>query len=167
MIKIKNQKSEIKKWVSSGFTLVELVIVTSITIILLGFITINLVRSQQKTSLASVREILLTDLKEQQIKAMVGETEGRLDSDSYGIHFDLDRYVLFHGTTYNSSDPSNYIKNLDQNMRFNNSGYNVIFSRLSGEIPTPTTIELEDISNSEGIEINLNELGVVTRADSL
>lgn len=151
---------------SRGFTLVELVVVTSIIIILLGLITISLVRSQQTASLISVTEILLADLKQQQLKAMIGDTEGRATSDSYGIHFDANQYVLFHGTTYSSSDTSNSVINLESNMQFNNPNYNIIFSKLSGTT-SAITIELQDKTNSNLKKIHLNTLGVVNQVESL
>jgi len=130
-----------------GFTVVELLIVMSITLILLGLATINLVHSQQ-------------------LKSMIGDTEGRLTQDSYGIHFDSNRYVLFHGT-YSAGDTSNFVVNLDSNMQFNNPGFDVIFSRLSGEITAPTAIELQDNTNSKLERIHLNTLGTVTQVESL
>lgn len=144
--------------------MVELVVVTSIIIILLGLITISLVRSQQTASLISVTEILLADLKQQQLKAMIGDTEGRATSDSYGIHFDTNRYVLFHGSIYSSSDTSNSIIDLTDDMQFNNSDSNVLFSKLSGTT-SAVIIELQDNTNSNLKRINLNTLGVVTQVE--
>jgi prepilin-type N-terminal cleavage/methylation domain-containing protein len=148
-----------------GFTLIELAVVIAITVILLGFITINLVRSQQGASLTSIAEILLTDLRQQQLKAMIGDTEGRSTSDTYGIHFDANRYVLFHGT-YSDSESTNSIVNLEDNVQFNNPNYDVIFSRLSGAT-SARTIELQDNTNLKFKRIHLNALGVVTQIESL
>jgi len=152
---------------SFGFTLVELAVVTSIIVALLGFITISLIRSQQAVSLTESEEILLTDLKQQQLKAMIGDTEGRGASDSYGVHFDSNRYVLFHGAVYSSSDTSNSTINLEGNIQFNSPSYNVIFSKLSGEIPTTAIIELQDSTNSKLRKIHLNIYGVVTQVEAL
>src|SRR3989344_2005457 len=95
-----------------GFTLIEIIVVVSTIVTLLGFITISLVRSQQTASLTSVEGILLADLKQQQLKSMIGDTEGRSDSDQYGIHFDSNKYVLFHGD-YSDGETSNSVINLD------------------------------------------------------
>jgi len=152
---------------SRGFTLVELVVVTSIIVTLLGLITINLVRSQQTVSLTSVEEILLADLKQQQLKAMIGDTQGRPTSDLYGIHFDSNRYVTFHSSAYSSADTSNSAINLESNMQFNSPGFDVIFSRLSGQIPASTIVELQDNTNSKLKRIHLNIYGTVTQVESL
>lgn len=151
---------------SRGFTLVELAVVTSIIVTLLGFITISLVRSQQTASLASVEEVLLADLKQQQLKAMTGDTEGRADADSYGIHFDQTKYTLFHGI-YSPEDTSNSVTNLDSNIQFNNSGFNIIFERITGEISQAAIVELKDNTNSKSKKIHMNMLGVITQVESL
>ena len=133
----------------------------------MGFITISLVRSQQTASLTSVEEILVADLRQQQLKSMIGDTEGRSTSDSYGIHFDSNRYVTFHGLAYSSADTSNSFFNLENNMQFNNPNFDVIFSKLSGTISVALTIELQDNTNSNLKRIYLNRHGVVTQVESL
>ena len=150
-----------------GFTLVELAVVTAIVVILLGFITISLVRSQQTASLTSAEEILLADLRQQQLKSMVGDTEGGAAANSYGIHFDTNKYVLFRGSTYSSSDASNFTSNLESNMQFNSAGFDVVFSKKSGEIPASRIIELKDNTNSNLKRIHLNIFGTITQVESL
>ena len=147
-----------------GFTLIELIIVLSIVGILLGFTTINLSRSQQSASLNAVEQILLSDLKQQQLKAMIGDTEGRAASDLYGIHFDSNKYTLFHGV-YSEGEPYNFVINLDSNMQFNNPEYDIVFSRLSGEITGTAVIELQDKNDSKLVRIHLNTLGTATQIE--
>lgn len=149
--------------IQRGFTLIEMAVVVSLIVFLLGFITISLLRSQQTASLVSVENVLVSDLKQQQLKAMVGDTEGRSTNDAYGIHFDVNRYVLFHGTTYSSSDTANYAINLDD-IQFNNPGYDVIFSKMSGEISAPVIIELQQ-TNSDLKKIHLNIYGAITQME--
>lgn len=148
-----------------GFTLIELLLVMSIMAILLGFITISLVKSQQTASLTTTEEILIAQLREQQLKSMIGDTEGRSASDSYGIHFDANRYVTFHGDDYLEADNSNSFFNLESNMQFNNSNFDIKFLRLSGEITGSLTIELQDNTNSQLKRIYLNKYGVITQVD--
>ena len=135
--------------------------------ILLGFITISLVMSQQTASLTATEEVLLADLREQQLKSIIGYTEGRSTSDSYGIHFEERSYVTFHGATYSSSNTSNATINLESNMQFNNPPFDVIFSKLSGEIPGAMIIELQDNTNSKLKRIHLNIIGTVIQVESL
>ena len=149
-----------------GFTLVELAVVLSVIVTLLGFITISLVRSQQTASLTSTEEVLLADLKQQQLKSMIGDTEGRKTVDEYGVHFDQTKYTLFNGT-YVAGDTSNSVIVLDSNMQFNNAGFDIIFSKLSGEISGVTTVELQDNTNSQLKRIYLNIYGTVVQVESL
>lgn len=150
-----------------GFTLIELSVAVSILVILLGFITISLIRPQETASLTAAQEVLIADLKQQQIKSMIGDTEGRTSSDLYGIHFDSNRYVTFHGSTYSPADPSNSLINLESNMQFNSPNFDVIFGKLSGAITTPVIIELQDNTNLKLRRIHLNVYGVITQVESL
>jgi len=144
-----------------------LVAVVGIMITLLGFITISLVNSQQTASLTSVEEILLADLKQQQLKSMIGDTEGRATSDSYGIHFDSNRYILFRGLIYLSADTSNSAIDLGDNVQFVSPGFDIIFSKINGEIAASAVIELMDSTNSRLKRIHLNTLGTITQVESL
>ena len=147
---------------SRGFTLIELTVVVSIIITLLGFITISLVRSQQTASLTSVEEILVADLRQQQLKSMIGDTEGRATSDSYGIHFDSNRYILFH-KEYLMGDSTNFAIDLAQNFQFESPGTNVIFQKISGEISVDSisSITLLDTTNGNKKTITINKYGVI------
>jgi prepilin-type N-terminal cleavage/methylation domain-containing protein len=146
-----------------GFTLVEMAVVTSIIVTLLGFITISLVRSQQSASLTTTEDVLITDLKQQQLKAMIGDTEARETSDSYGVHFDSNQYVLFHGATYSASENTNFVTSLSSDMQFDSTNFNVIFSKLSGEISAISNIILKDKTNGNVRTITINRCGVITQ----
>lgn len=152
--------------IQRGFTLVEVAVVTSLIVILLGFITINLSRSQQSASLNSTQQILITDLRQQQLKAMTGDTEGRATSDTYGIHFDQASYTLFHGT-YLTTETTNSVTSLPSGMQFNNSGYDIIFQKVSGEITSAKIIELKDNRSSKLRKIHVNIFGVVAEVELL
>lgn len=148
----------------AGYTLIELMVVLSIIMILLGIITINLSHSQQKASIAAEEQVLLSDMKQQQLKAMIGDTEGRADSSSYGVHFDLNQYVLFHGT-YLAGDPGNFTINLKENFQFDSPGTNIIFEKISGELSSDSSssIVLRDTTNGATKTIMINRYGVVTQ----
>ena len=149
-----------------GFTLVELIVVLSTIVTLMGFIVISLANSQQRASITSTTEILLSDLKQQQMKSMIGDTEGRPYAGPFGAHFELGRYVLFHGPSYDSLDSSNFTVDITSDMRFNTTG-EIIFSRVSGEISLPAIIELQDNTNSSIRRIHLNAYGAITEVESI
>lgn len=149
----------------AGFTLIEMILVLAITAFLLGFIAINLTTSQRKASLSTTVTTFITDLHQQQMKAMTGDTEGRASADSYGVHLDTNKYVLFYGTSYNALDTSNSPITLENGLQFGTSGVDVIFSQLNGEISNPLSVILQDTTNGTQKTIDLNKYGIVIAVD--
>lgn len=152
-----------------GFTFFELIITLGITLTLFGIITINLFRTQRKTSLDATIQTFVSDFKSQQIKTMVGATEGRANSDNYGVYFSLDKYTLFHGLVYNPTDPANFVIQLDQNINFNPIGFQnntIVFLQQSGEVSTysatANTVTIKNIAGTEQKTITVNRYGVIT-----
>ena len=101
-----------------AFTLIELVLVIGIITILLSFVYFNLFSSQHRVILDSTIDVLINDLRNQQNKAMTGNTENRTTYDAYGIYFQSDKYILFHGPNFSSGDPANYVSNLNEGTAF-------------------------------------------------
>lgn len=145
-----------------GLSLVELILIMSIMATLTGLITINLVNSQQRASLSSLVQNLISDIRQQQIKAMVGDTEGGTSANSYGVHIDSNKYVLFRGTSYVVTEPSNFAVNMPNNMIFMTPGLDIIFSKVSGEISAPASFQLQDTTNGNTKTIQINRYGVIT-----
>jgi len=143
-----------------GFTVIELIVTVGIITILSSLVTINLVTTQRHTSLAAAVLLLQSDLKQQQLKAMDGDT-GQLGSSpaNYGLHFETDKYTLFR-QAFVSGAPANFVVKLDSNLHFTTLG-DLTFSKGSGEIIGPSTITLEDGYGNHRT-LNINHLGVVT-----
>ncbi len=148
----------------AGFTLAELSVVLGIILTLVGLATISLINTQQRTSLNTTVEIIIADLRSQQVKAMVGDTQGLASANDYGVHFDNDKYVLFYSATYSTIEPSNFEVKLPENLEFSTIG-DIVFSKTTGEISSPTTVVLKNITNNEEKTIQLNKLGVVTQVN--
>ena len=152
-----------------GFTLIELLVVLSISLTLIGVATFNMFRLGDNVSSTINLDVITSDLKSQQLKAMIGATEGRSSADSYGIYFQPTQYVLFHGTTYSESDSSNFIVALPEDLEIQSTTMpdnTVIFSQLSGEISgfsgTDQTVTLSSINTNQQRTITLNRYGVIT-----
>lgn len=151
-----------------GFTLVELGIVFGIIVLLLGFAMFNLVSVQKITSINSAIDALTSDMKSQQTKAMAGVASSGA-GQSYGIYFQSDRYILFTGTAYSSTNSSNFTVMLGNNIEFTNSAFpdnSLIFLPRSGEvsgfIDGRNTI---DIQNTQGLNkktVTVNRYGAIT-----
>ena len=160
-----------RKLQPKGFTMVEILITIGMAGILMGLATINLMRTERTTSVATVTETFMADAKSQQVKAMNGATALPSSGESYGIHIDSDKYTLFHGTTY---DPSNHTTNfiipMDNNIILSTTFHdrNIVFDQLSGEITTfSSSAKTDSVTFTSGTgnvqkKIIFNQYGVVT-----
>jgi len=149
-----------------GFTLVEIVVVLFIMTTFLGLITLNLSSSQKRASISSMTDVLISDLKSQQVKAMVGDTEGRLTADNYGVYLDTSGYTLYHGTAYSPSDTANFTIELAPQFVFTTPGKEIRFNRFSGEVngfsAQDNTITIQDQATGQQKTLQYNRLGVIT-----
>ena len=154
----------------AGFTLVELLLFMAIFSVLVGLVTINLLNAKQSASLSTTVSNFLTDLKQQQLRAMIGDTGGRASTDSYGISFGTTKYTLFHGTAP-QGDSSDLAVNLGESMQFvtNASTFpnsKIVFLKGSGEVSGFTSgqnaIIIKDVTNNNQKTITVNRYGVVT-----
>jgi prepilin-type N-terminal cleavage/methylation domain-containing protein len=137
-----------------GFSLIELLVTMSIASLLIGFITINLAKTQRTTSVTTAQETLLADLHTQQIKAMHG------GDDNYGVHIESDKYILFHGSYNGTGDQTITMEGITLSS-VPTAPTNIIFLAVSGET-TAITITLTHPSGGEIKQITLNKYGVKT-----
>lgn len=150
-----------------GFTVIELLLSMTIFAILTAIVVLNLNTAQHKATISSTLETLISDISQQQINAMVGETEGRVQAATYGINFASTKYILFHGT-YNANDATNFSITLPtvQTVTSTFPSSQLIFSQGSGEIqafdPAKNTITLNDTTSGEQKVITINKYGVIT-----
>ncbi len=153
-----------------GFSLVEVLVIIAIFALLSGLATISLLNAEHKASLQGQLLTLIADTKQQQVKAMQGDTEGRTSPDYYGVHFTTDSYTIFHGTSFNPNDMSNLTFVLDPTFQFIHIGFtngNLIFIPLSGEVygysSITNSVTLEDTSTNQQKQLQFNYLGVLTQ----
>jgi len=154
---------------SKGFTLLEVVVAMAVFSTLIALVTTNLLGAKRKSSLNASLSTFIADMKEQQIKALEGDTEGRVTTDNYGIHFETSSYTLFHGTTYSSGDGTNYVVNLPDTLQFANvtfSGNQILFLKGSGDVSNfisgSNTITFKDSTNNGQETVTINRYGAVT-----
>src|SRR3989344_4409962 len=120
-----------------GLTLIELLIVMGVFAIIFSFATINLLKPQRKASVDAAATTLVSDIKEQQAKAMASDSEGSSNLQDHGIYFENNRYSLFQGSTYNPSDPLNFTIELEPNLIILNNlpSSQIVFSKNTGIWP--------------------------------
>lgn len=152
----------------NGFTLIEVILSVSLMLFMLGFITQTLFRGQQQTSFTETAELLVRDMREQQIMVMQGDTFNDHVLSDYSIRFENDRYILFPGSVYVSTNPNNRVVLLEPTMRFSSitfPGSTLTFARGSGDIrsytATTNSVTLTDSDTNSQKIISVNEHGVV------
>jgi hypothetical protein len=131
---------------------------------LVGIAGVNLIKPQVSINIDSTVNLLVSDIKAQQIKAMSGGTEGNVASQSYGIYIEPTRYTLFTGTTYNAGDTTNFVVNIEQGITLSNNltSSQIVFAKETGEIISYTNGSNIVVTHSSGVfkTININALGV-------
>lgn len=153
---------------SAGFTLVELMVVMTIFAILTAMIFANIVRPQQVASLDSAVSQLVADLRSQQLKAMLGESETGTDADTYGIFFSPTAYTLYRGA-YTAGNGANFTVTVGPDINFTSITFpssRVSFARQSGDVQsfstTTNSVIVRNIQTNEEKRVSVNRYGVVT-----
>lgn len=153
----------------AGFTLPEIIITVGIAAVLLALGTANIFNAKHKASLTTTIQTLVTDLNQQRTKAMVGDTEGRSTSDSYGIYFTANSYVLFHGASYSSSDTYNYTVSAGDSAQFTNITLpqsQIVFASGSGQFVSyadgSNTLRITNSTTNEYKTITINKFGTIS-----
>lgn len=152
---------------SKGFTLVELTLVMALFALLSGFALMNISRPQTDASLDASVQAVIADIKQQQLKAMTGESGDASTSQPHGIFFENNRYTLFQGATYDSGDSNNFQIALRPNVRISANtlpSATALFAKRSGELPGgPYTLTIVNDAGDEAVTLTVNRLGGITR----
>lgn len=158
-----------KKQRQLGFSVPETIIVLGIVAILASFAVISLFTVQHRSSFSSTVSILKTDIRQQQMKAMTGDTEGASLNSDYGVYFETNRYTLFRGSSYNPQDAANFKVNLEGNLQFDLITFpqtTLVFSKGSGEmvgfVQGANRVTVQNSVSGEIEQITINRYGVVT-----
>lgn len=152
-----------------GFSLIEVLLVMGIFVLLAGLGFTSLLNVKDTSFSSSAVYTLVADIKNQQIKAMTGDTEGRGTPDTYGVYIQSSQYVLFHGQVYSATDSSNFSVSAPQGYTLSStfSGDKIIFASGSGEIQNFTsgqdTIRLTNTVTNQQSTLQLNKYGVILR----
>lgn len=158
--------------VQNGFTFIELVVVIGILSTIVGLAVMNLGGLQRRADLQTSISSLISEIKQQQIKAMIGDTEGTGTQSTYGIYFQSDSYTTFRGSNYSAGATGNFTVNLGNTIEFstiNLPASQIIFDKGSGEIANfvagTNTITIRNTTNNEQRTITINKYGVITQVN--
>ncbi len=147
-----------------GFTIIELLLVMGVLAVLFGFIIFNILGTQRRASIDSSVDQLVSDIKQQQLKSMAGEST--LGNGLYGVHFAANQYSLFQGSIFSSASSGNFNVPADGVLTFTTTFPNsdLIFATASGEVVnfsgTQNTITLSD-SQGQQKTLTLNSYGTI------
>ncbi len=149
-----------------GFTLIELMLVMGIIAILFAISTILLSGLIPKASFTAELEVLNSQLRQQQLKAMAGAGESESRSD-FGVYFSSNAYTLFSGEAYDPAAANNFVLEVEEpnqlQTTFNNQ--QVVFLAGSGEVAnfnqTNNTITIRNTVTQEEKVITINRYGVI------
>lgn len=154
-----------------GFTFVEILIVSAITLIFVSLSVVSLSTVRNTASTNSTLEVLLADIKLQQTKSMTGDTFGQSTLLPFGLYFTSTSYTLFRGNSYAANDPTNFTIPLTDDLRFSSITFpssQLIFEKGSGEVLNfasgSNTVTLRNIVSNQNTVITLNEYGIITSA---
>ncbi len=156
---------------NKGLTLVELLIVVGILGLLFSITFISIFNVRVISTNSSTASVLTSDLKNQQIKAMVGDTEGRGTPDNYGVKILSNQYVLFHGASYNPADTTNFSVPVESGYTLSSTFPNttILFASESGEIvgfvQGQNTITLTNTSSGKTKTLHFNKYGTIIQID--
>lgn len=150
----------------AGFTLVELLLVIGLVGVLTSVTIISLIQPQRSASLSGTVEVLVADLRQQQLKAMSGDSMTASSAQPHGIYVESNKYTLFKGSGYSGSDTDNFVVQPDGvSFSTNFASSEVAFQKASGEPsgfnPSANTITVSNLSG-ESKTITINRYGVVT-----
>lgn len=140
------------KSITSGFTMVEILVVIALLGILVG-LSIPFYQSFQVSSqLDTTAFEIVQTLRLAQAKAITGEND-----ENFGVHFESQKFVLFKGSIYQSADSANEVTEIPKTLNvFTSFGQNIIFSRIKGETSPGGTVTIRsDINESKTIQINV------------
>lgn len=153
----------------TAFTTIELILAISIITILSSAVLFNAAGAQNRTNLDTTINVIINEIKNQQNKAMTGNRENRSSYDAYGIYFQSDKYILFHGPAYNPTDQTNFAINLTTGISFSNINLpnnQIVFASFSGEIANYSdgnnTVTISSQNTGQQKTITINRYGVIT-----
>lgn len=143
---------------AKGFSAIELVIVISILVVLVGIITLPLSKNRQARFLLQSADDVVSALNTAHAKTL-----SAVNSSQYGVKFETNKVTMFTGDTYNSGATDNNIVSLQSGVEINSgsillngSATSIVFDRLTGNTNQYGTITLRlvnDISKTKTITV--------------
>jgi prepilin-type N-terminal cleavage/methylation domain-containing protein len=157
-------KTKNKKFL--GFTAVEMIVTVSIIAIVCAIALPSLSKFHNQQVLQNTTEDIVTTLNEAR-----NNTISSKNSNTYGVHFETNRILLFTGTTYVSNDPANVPTVFDTaavipvtgGINLYGGGSDVVFDRITGDTTEYGTIIVRlSIDATQQKTISISKIGVIS-----
>jgi len=153
---------KIKK--NKGISIIEILIVISIIVIISAIAIPNLSKFHNQQALQNTTEDVISLLNEAR-----NSTISSKNSNTYGIHFQSDKVILFAGASF-TSDPSNKQVDLDSSVtipvaggiNLNGGGSDIVFARITGDTTEYGTIIIRLVKDATQQKIiTISKIGVI------
>jgi prepilin-type N-terminal cleavage/methylation domain-containing protein len=144
-----------------GFTLIEVLITIGIFIILTSIVMSTFFLYRKNQSLSLDTQTVATILRQAR-----SQTLSYKNSSVYGVHFNTTDVVLFAGSSYDPSSPTNesYLLNYSDTIvtvTLTGGGSDVIFQRLTGETSQDGSIVISAPGLSQTKTVTIYKTGLV------
>lgn len=151
-----------KSKVSTGVTLLELLIVIGILSLLLVVIIPSFLNFRRSSILNTETQEVLTLVNKARLSAMSSKEDMQ-----YGVHFETGKTVLFKGTTYTAGNSSNeeHIFNPAltlSSIAVNGGGSNVVFQKITGATSQNATTTLLVTGTTASTTVIIRPTGIAT-----
>lgn len=161
--------------VKKAFTFIEVVVAIGIFATLFAIASPNIFKIKDRADLSTTMTMFISDFKQQQLKAMSGSSDPtEILGNSYGLHIEANKYVLFKGSEYNPEQASNIYITVNPPLEFNPvllPSSQIIFASGSGEVvlfnQNNNNVTLKNTITNEGRKVQFNRFGVITEVSSL
>ncbi|MGE5297785.1 MAG: Tfp pilus assembly protein FimT/FimU [Acidobacteriaceae bacterium] len=133
---------------SSGFTIIEILVVMAIIAVIASFgmiLSQDFFRSYTFRSETSALVSVLSKARTQAIS--------NINQQPHGVRVEPGQYIIFQGSTFDPSDPNNFAVKTQPAVT-NNGPATIIFSQVSGDVATPTTIILTGDGHTAAVKVN-------------
>lgn len=129
-----------------GFTIIEVVVVVGIMGLLVGLGLWSLLPLRGRSDVKTTTSQVIVVMQLARNRAI-----SSLDDQSYGVHFESDRFVLFTGTTYDSGAGSNEVHLMAGDLEIYDisvgGGNDVVFDLLAGTTSMAGSIGVRNIND--------------------
>jgi hypothetical protein len=140
----------------------------ALTVILAVVAVVALSRPQLQATFDSTVAVFVADVRQQQLKAMAGDTEASGGTASFGVFIGSDTYTLFRGSAYSATSSDNFIVSLGGDVVFASTTFptsSIIFYPRSGEVvgwsQSASSTRMKTPGSTER-SIHINRYGVVS-----